>query len=304
MKSELMFDFTVCKENNTINIRREFNANLELVWQAWTNPEILDQWWAPKPWESRTKYMDFKVGGRRFFAMVSPEGQEQWLIQEYTSISPKTNFKFFNVFADKDEKPELHGSDWDLNFSEKNDMTEVNISIFNESYERMVKLTEGFKEGFTKALENLDSFLLLKKIPKDRTVLINLPVKDLQKSMDFYSALGFENYPHISDETAKYMVWSEHISVLLMTHEKFISLVPKPLADTTLTMGGFYTLSVSSADELNRIIAKGKIAGGREPNEMDNYGFMQQRTIEDLDGHCWNLLFIDKTKLRVEQTKK
>lgn len=304
MRSALLFDFTVNKENQTISIKREFNAKLELVWQAWTDPGILDQWWAPKPWQTKTKYMDFKVGGKRCFVMVSPEGQEHWLIQEYTSISPKTNFKFLSVFADKNENPELPGSEWNLTFSEKHNITEVSITIFNESYERMVKLTEGFREGFKKALDNLDSFLSNKKIRKDRTVLINLPVQDIQKSMSFYSALGFQFYHHISDETAKYMVWSEHISVMLMTQEKFAGLVPKSLADTRQTMGGFYTLSVSSAEELHLIMTNGLNAGGREPNEMDNYGFMLQRTIEDPDGHCWNLLFIDKVKLQSRQTEE
>ncbi|MEC3880288.1 SRPBCC family protein [Parapedobacter sp. 10938] len=118
--NNLKFDFSVNKENNTVSVKREFAANLDLVWEAWTNPEILDQWWAPKPFQSKTKTMDFKVGGRRFYAMVSPEGQETWAIQKYTSISPKTNFKFLNAFADKDENPDLPGSDWDLNFSEFN----------------------------------------------------------------------------------------------------------------------------------------------------------------------------------------
>ena len=68
--------------------------------------------------------MNFEVGGKRFYAMVSPEGYERWLIQKYNSISPKTNFKMFNAFADKDENPELPGSDWDLNFSEQNGTTD------------------------------------------------------------------------------------------------------------------------------------------------------------------------------------
>jgi uncharacterized glyoxalase superfamily protein PhnB/uncharacterized protein YndB with AHSA1/START domain len=160
MKSTLLFDFAVDKENNTVNVKREFAANLELVWEAWTNPEILDQWWAPKPWRSKTKFMNFKVGGRRFYAMVSPEGQEHWSIQEFTSISPKTNFKMSNAFADKDENPELPGSDWDLNFSEQNGTTIVSITIKNESRERMEKLIEmGFQGGFTMALSNLDQYI-------------------------------------------------------------------------------------------------------------------------------------------------
>ena len=82
--------------------------------------------------------------------MVSPEGQERWAIQKYTSITPKTNFKFFNAFADKDENPELPGSEWDLNFSEQNGTTKVSITIYNESLDRMEKMIEmGFTEGFT-----------------------------------------------------------------------------------------------------------------------------------------------------------
>jgi len=104
--------------------------------------------------------LDFKVGGRRFYAMVSPEGQERWVIQKYTSISPKTNFKFFNAFADENENPELPGSEWDHTFSEQNGTTKVSVVIYNESLERMEKQIEmGFKEGFTMTLNYLDELL-------------------------------------------------------------------------------------------------------------------------------------------------
>ena len=160
MKSSLLFDFTVDKTAKTVFVNREFDASLSLVWDAFTKKEILDQWWAPEPWSSKTKFMDFKVGGRRFYAMVSPEGQERWSIQKYTSISPKTNFKMFNVFADKDENPELPGSDWDFNFSEENGTTTVSISIYNESLVRMEKMIEmGFKGGFTMTLDYLETLL-------------------------------------------------------------------------------------------------------------------------------------------------
>ena len=160
MKNNLLFDFTVDKATKTVIINREFDAGLSLVWDAFTKKEILDQWWAPKPFASKTKVMDFKVGGRRFYAMVSPEGQERWSIQKYTSISPKTNFKFLNAFADKDENPELPGSEWDLRFSEESGKTKVSVSIYNESLERMEKMIEmGFKEGFTMTLNYLEDLL-------------------------------------------------------------------------------------------------------------------------------------------------
>ena len=160
MNNDLLFDFAVDKATKTVTIVREFAAELSLVWDAYTKQEILDQWWAPKPMESRTKFMNFEVGGRRFYAMVSPEGQERWSIQKYTSINPKTNFKVFNAFADKDENPELPGSEWDLNFSEQNGTTKVNITIYNESLARMEKMIEmGFREGLAMQMKNLEKLL-------------------------------------------------------------------------------------------------------------------------------------------------
>ena len=155
-----VLDFTIDKSTRTALINREFDADLSLVWDAFTKQEILDQWWAPKPWSSKTKVMNFEPGGRRFYAMVSPEGQERWSVQKYTSISPKTNFKFLNAFADENENPELPGSEWDHTFSEQNGTTKVTVSIYNESLERMEKQIEmGFKEGFTMTLNYLDELL-------------------------------------------------------------------------------------------------------------------------------------------------
>ena len=153
-------EFIVDKEAKTISINKEFAAALSLVWDAYTKPELLDLWWAPKPFMSRTKYMDFKVGGRRFYAMVSPEGGERWAVQKYTSITPKTNFKLFNAFADADENLELPGSDWDLSFSERDGTTTVSISIYNESLERLERMIEfGFREGTMAQLNALEELL-------------------------------------------------------------------------------------------------------------------------------------------------
>lgn len=160
-------DFIVDKETKTVSITKEFDAERDLVWGAYTKPELLDKWWAPKPFASRTKLMEIREGGRRFYAMVSPEGQERWVLQEYKSITPKTNFKFFNAFADENENPELPGSDWDLNFSEQNGTTKVSISIYNESLERLERMVAmGFVEGTEAQFENLKE--LLAKLPQRR----------------------------------------------------------------------------------------------------------------------------------------
>jgi len=129
-----------------------------------------------------------------------------------------------------------------------------------------------------------------------KQIFINLAVKDLQKSMDFYTALGFTNNPQFSDETGKCMVWSENIFVMIMTHEKFASFATKPLVDTKLNLAAVFSLSVDSLDEVNNIMTNGLNAGGTEPVEMKDYGFMQQRTIEDFDGHTWEIFYMDITK--------
>jgi uncharacterized protein YndB with AHSA1/START domain len=160
MTNNLLFDFTVDKAAKMVFITREFDADLSLVWDAFTKAELLDQWVAPEPMVAKTKVMDFKVGGRRFYAMVAPDGQERWAIQKYIAINPKTNFKTFNTFADKDENPDLPGSEWDYTFSEQDGKTKVNITIYNESRDRMEKMIEmGFTEGFKMSMENLDGLL-------------------------------------------------------------------------------------------------------------------------------------------------
>lgn len=167
MNNDLLFDFNVDKAAKTVYITREFNAGQSLVWDAFTKPELLDQWGAPAPMRAKTKYMNFEVGGRRFYAMLSPDGQERWAVQEFTSITPKTNFKMYNAFSDEHENRELPGSEWDYNFREHNGITNVNITIYNESFERLEKLLEGFKIGFAMTLKNLEELLAsLSKLKK------------------------------------------------------------------------------------------------------------------------------------------
>lgn len=157
--NDLLFDFTVDKPKKTIYITREFDAELSLVWDAFTKKELLDQWQAPKPMTAKTMYQNFKVGGKRFYAMISPEGQERWALQTYTSITPRTHFAMFNVFTDKDENPEPAGSEWDHTFSEKEEKTTVSIVIYNESFERLEQLLDGFTIGMKMSLSNLEELL-------------------------------------------------------------------------------------------------------------------------------------------------
>lgn len=162
MKNNLLFDFTVDKENSKVLVKREFEADQDLVWEAWTDPKILDQWWAPKPWVSKTKSMNFEVGGRRLYCMCGPNGEEHWGLEDYTAITPKTYYEHLNAFCDSEGhmNPDFPRSLWKLNFTNDGELTLVEISIHHKKWEDLEKYIEmGFKEGFTMCLENLDVLL-------------------------------------------------------------------------------------------------------------------------------------------------
>lgn len=129
-----------------------------------------------------------------------------------------------------------------------------------------------------------------------KQVFINLAVTDLERSMQFYTAMGFANNPQFSDDTAKCMVWSDNIYVMIMTHDKFKSFATKPIADTKNSLAGIFSMSFDNMDEVNKAMDNALAAGGTEPTEMKDYGFMQQRSIEDPDGHTWELFYMDMSK--------
>lgn len=130
----------------------------------------------------------------------------------------------------------------------------------------------------------------------NKQIFINLPVSDLAKSMEFYTALGFSNNPQFSDETGKCMVWSDSIFVMLLSHEKFSSFTSKPIADTKTNVAGLFSLSMENVEAVNKTMTDALKAGGIEPTEMKDYDFRQQRTIEDFDGHTWEIFFMDMSK--------
>jgi uncharacterized glyoxalase superfamily protein PhnB/uncharacterized protein YndB with AHSA1/START domain len=162
MEKTILMDFQVDKEAKQIKVEREFEASRDIVWRAWTEPEILDQWWAPKPWRAVTKSMDFREGGRWLYYMAGPEGEKHWCLAEYKKIQPRKSFSHLDAFCDENAKinesqPRMS---WDTRFNDAGENTMVNITISFDTFTDLEKIIEmGFKEGFTAGLENLDHWL-------------------------------------------------------------------------------------------------------------------------------------------------
>lgn len=126
-----------------------------------------------------------------------------------------------------------------------------------------------------------------------KQIFINLPVKDVEASLDFYQELGFTVNPLFSFENQKCMVWSEQIYVMLQTHEMFKSGNTKQLANPKEYTIASFTLPVDSLDMVNEMIEKGIKAGGRESTPLIDEGFMQIRNLEDLDGHHLGIIYLN-----------
>lgn len=162
MKSNLLFDFSVNKENKTIHIKREFDANLDLVWQAWTTAELLDQWWGPKPWRAETKTMDFREGGYWLYAMVGPEGEKHWSKSTYITIVKEKSFTSKDGFCDESGtmNATFPQNLWENRFAQKEGRVQVDMILTFDTLTDLEKtIAMGFKEGITIDFQQLDELL-------------------------------------------------------------------------------------------------------------------------------------------------
>lgn len=157
-----LFDFIVDRELGKVTVKREFNAPVSKVWSAFTESQLLDQWWAPKPWKARTKTMDFREGGYWLYSMIGPDGSEQWCREDYLSINPEKQYTAIDAFCDISGNVDMSFPRpvWNVKFNAAGNSTIVEVECVFEKPEDLQKYVEmGFQEGFTAALENLDELL-------------------------------------------------------------------------------------------------------------------------------------------------
>lgn len=162
----LQFDFLVDKEMNTITVKREFAADRQLVWDCYTKSELLDQWFSPKPFTTKTKSMDFSEGGHWHYAMIDPEGQEYWGWTEYTKIKPIDSYETLDAFSDSEGNlnTDLPKAEWHVQFSDKGENTMVETTVTYKSLTDLeAVINMGMKDGLTSTLERLDDLLLALK---------------------------------------------------------------------------------------------------------------------------------------------
>jgi PhnB protein len=148
--------------NNRLIVVRDFDAPVDLVWRAWTESELLDLWWAPKPWRAQTKSLQFKEGGTWLYAMIGPNGEKHWSRVDYLKIEAMKSFSSVDSFCDEHGNPskDLPSTKWETSFRATETGTKVLVELFFRNKSDLVKLMDmGFESGFAAALDNLGHYL-------------------------------------------------------------------------------------------------------------------------------------------------
>jgi PhnB protein len=287
MNPTVLFNFLVDKANKKIKVERSFDAPIDLVWAAWTEREILDQWWAPKPWRAETKSMDFKEGGRWHYCMVGPAGERHWSLFEYKKIVPMKSFAGLDAFCDENGTidPKQPRMQWSNSFLSQDEETIVNAEISFEKFEDLEAVIKmGFKEGFSLGLENLDQYIkaqfYLRKQNKPGnkarvSYYVNFP-GNAEEAMNFYRSIfgtefvnGIKRFseipsdagqPPLSDKVKKMVLHSE--LPLIPGHVLMASDAPKEMGFTVTPGNNMYiNVEPDSREEADRLF-KGLSAGG------------------------------------------
>jgi uncharacterized protein YndB with AHSA1/START domain len=160
-----MYETIITKQpdKKQLTVKREFKGPVKTVWKAWTDPDLLDRWWAPKPWKAKTKHMDFRIGGHWLYSMNGPEGEKHWSRADFKEIQPGVSYRGRDAFCDAqgNVNHEMPVMDWDVTFSETvSGTTLVQVVLTFDSLSDLETLVEmGFKEGFAAAHGNLDALL-------------------------------------------------------------------------------------------------------------------------------------------------
>ena len=277
----------------------EFAAPRELVWRVWTEPAHVAQWFGPRGFTTAVSASDLRAGGKWRYVMTGPDGAEYAFGGVYLEVVPREKLVSTDEFGSEYEA-ELPGVELPKGmvvttlFEDAGDTTRVTIRVLHDSAEDKAKHDAmGVVAGWNSSFECLDEHLAtLGEAAPPAMIFVNLPVADLKRSVAFYTAVEFAVNPQYTDDTAACLVLSETIHVMLLTHDKFRSFSPFPIADATAATEVLNCLSCPSRGHLEATVRNAVAAGGTVFAEPKDHGFMLQHGFADPDGHIWELVHL------------
>jgi predicted lactoylglutathione lyase/uncharacterized protein YndB with AHSA1/START domain len=285
-----------------IVIERVFDAPRKLVWDVWTQPKHITRWSGPRGYSVRVVSLDFRAGGKWDYRMVAPDGQEFPMNGVFLEVIPMEKIVTTDDFGEGVEErvkvPLPKGVVVTVTFADAGPKTKLTLRIVHATPEEKAKhaamgVVAGWNSSFECMDEHLAKFGRSIGFAMKSKIFVNVPVKDLNRSMDFFYALGFTFNPTFTDETAACLVVTDDIFVMLLTVPKFKEFTPKAIVDATAQTEVITCLSCDSADRVKELVAKALASGGTAYSEPKDYGFMYLHGFQDPDGHNWELFFMD-----------
>lgn len=282
-----------------IILTRMFNAPRELVWQAWTDPKHIAQWWGPRGFTTTVRQLDLKPGGKSDFVMKGPDGAEYPVGGVFREVVP-----FERIVATDEFLEGFDGGGMDLPkgvvttiefVADSPTRTTLTVSISHPTLDEKAKHEAmGVVGGWYSMLDCLDEYTghlsAATGEPIAPAIFVNLPVSDLKKTIAFYTALGARLNPQFSDDTAACLALTPAVVVMALTEAKFQSFTPKAIADSTKTAEVLLCLPRPSRADVDGTVRAAVAAGGATYAEPKDYGFMYQHGFQDPDGHTWELI--------------
>jgi predicted lactoylglutathione lyase/uncharacterized protein YndB with AHSA1/START domain len=289
----------VADADRTIVLTRVFNAPRELVWKVWTDPRHITQWWGPRGFTTTVRQLDLKPGGKSDYVMKGADGSEYPVGGVFREVVPFERIVSTDEFLEGFDAGGMDlpkGVVTTIEFADDGPTrTKLTITISHPTPEEKAKHEAmGVVGGWYSMLDCLDEYAghlaAATGEPMAPAIFVNLPVKDLKKSIAFYTALGARLNPTFTDDTAASLMLTPAVVVMALTEAKFQSFTTKAIADATKTAQVELTLPRPSKADVDGTVRAAVAAGGTATGEATDYGFMYQHGFADPDGHTWGLI--------------
>jgi predicted lactoylglutathione lyase/uncharacterized protein YndB with AHSA1/START domain len=287
------------ESDRTIVLTRTFAAPRELVWKVWTDPKHIANWWGPRGFTTTVKQLDLRPGGRMHYVMTGHDGAEYPVGGVFREVVPFERIVSTDEFLDGFDAGGMDlpkGVITTTEFAADGpNRTTLTVTISHPTPADKAKHEAmGVVGGWHSMLDCLDEYAghlaAATGEPIAPAIFVNLPVKDLKKSIAFYTALGARPNPQFSDDTAACLALTPAVVVMALTEAKFQSFTTKAIADATKTAQVELTLPRPSRADVDGTVRAAVAAGGAAHGEPTDYGFMYQHGFTDPDGHTWGLI--------------
>ncbi len=285
--------------DRTIVLTRVFNAPRELVWKVWTDPKHIAAWWGPRGFTTTVRQLDLRPGGRSDYVMKGADGAEYPVGGTFREVVPFERIVSTDEFGEGYEALGVDlpkGVITTVEFAADGPTrTTLTVTISHPTAEDKAKHEGmGVVGGWYSMLDCLDEYTgglsAATGEPMTPAIFVNLPVKDLKRSIAFYTALGARQNLQFSDDTAACLPLTPAVVVMALTEAKFQSFTTKAIADATKTAQVELTLPRPSKADVDGTVRAAVAAGGTAHGEATDYGFMYQHGFADPDGHTWGLI--------------